>query len=37
MQLASRLTAEDAQAHAVFVEKLGKKAIWWRFLLADAS
>jgi DNA polymerase-3 subunit epsilon len=35
--LAPRLTAEDAQAHAVFVEKLGKKAIWWRFLTPAPS
>jgi DNA polymerase-3 subunit epsilon len=37
MPLAPRLTAEDAQAHAVFVEKLGTKAIWRRFMAPASS
>jgi DNA polymerase-3 subunit epsilon len=35
--LQPRLTAEDARAHAAFVEKLGEKAIWWRFLTPARS
>ena len=35
--LQPRLTAEDAKAHAAFVERLGDKAIWWRFLTPAPS
>ena len=30
--LQQRLTDDDARAHSAFVETLGEKAIWWRFL-----
>jgi DNA polymerase-3 subunit epsilon len=35
--LQPRLTADDAKAHAAFVERLGDKAIWWRFLTPARS
>jgi DNA polymerase III subunit epsilon len=35
--LKPRLTADDAKAHTAFVERLGDKAIWWRFLTPARS
>jgi DNA polymerase-3 subunit epsilon len=35
--LKPRLEAEDIAAHTAFVETLGEKAIWWRFLAPAAT